>query len=299
MTGLDLSICIVTLQARDFLRDCLRSIIENTQALSYEIIVADNCSVDGTAEMVATEFKAVCFLRNESNEGFARPMNRALRQAQGRHLLLLNPDTLVLPHALEKLVDFLDNQPQVGLCGPKVLNRDGTLQKQCRRSAAGPWDTFTYMSGLSGLFPKSKRLAGYLMTYMDEDASHPVEALSGSCMLIRREVIDQVGYLDERFFAYQEDADYCFRARQAGWEIFYHPKAQVIHYGGQGGARVYPYRSIFEWHKSYWLYYRKNFARDYFFGFNWLYYSAMGLKLVVALLLNLLRSEKFAGPRRI
>jgi GT2 family glycosyltransferase len=117
-------------------------------------------------------------------------------------------------------------------------------------------------------------------------------------MLIRREVVDQIGYLDEQYFAYQEDADYCIRARRAGWEVYYVPTAQIIHYGGQGGSRVHPYRSIIEWHKSYWLFYRKHFAQDYFFLFNWFYYLAMFAKLALTITANFLRREKFAGPRR-
>jgi GT2 family glycosyltransferase len=117
-------------------------------------------------------------------------------------------------------------------------------------------------------------------------------------MLIRREVIDQIGYLDERFFAYQEDADFCFRARQAGWKVYYVPTAQITHFGGRGGSRVQPYRSIIEWHRSYWLYYRKNLAKDYCFLFNWLYYLAMLVKLVLSLSINLFRKEKFAHGKR-
>jgi hypothetical protein len=109
-------------------------------------------------------------------------------------------------------------------------------------------------------------------------------------------VIEQIGYLDELFFAYQEDADFCFRARQANWQVMYYPEAQIIHYGGQGGSRVEPYRSIYQWHRSYFLYYRKTFAKDYFFLFNWLYYLAMLFKLLFALLANALRRGKFA-PR--
>jgi GT2 family glycosyltransferase len=117
-------------------------------------------------------------------------------------------------------------------------------------------------------------------------------------MLVRRPVIEHIGLFDERFFAYQEDADYCFQAKKAGWKIVYHPKAQIIHYGGQGGSRVQPYRAIVEWHRSYYMYYRKNLAKDYFFLFNWFYYLLMGLKLLVTLVANLVRTEKFAGPRR-
>jgi GT2 family glycosyltransferase len=298
MNDFDLSICIVTLQARDYLKECLKSISENTHRISLEIIVVDNGSCDGTQEMLASEFPYIHLIQNLQNEGFSRPMNKALHASQGRYLLLLNPDTVVQPHAFEVMMKFMDENAEVGICGPKLLNQDGSMQKQCRRSAAGPWDTFTYISGLAGLFPKSELFGGYLMTYKDEDVIHEAEAVSGACMLIRREVVEQIGYLDERFFAYQEDADYCFQARKAGWKVIYFPEVKIIHYGGRGGTRVFPLQAILEWHRSYWLYYRKNFAREYFFLFNWFYYTAMGVKFLSALLINLIKKERFAGPRR-
>jgi len=248
--------------------------------------------------MLVAEFPQVKLIQNRSNEGFTRPMNQALQASCGRYLLQLNPDTLILPGALDRLVDFLETHPQAGICGPKVLNRDRTLQKPCRRGEPRPLAVFSYFLGLSAIFPKSRLFGEYLMNYMDEDETHTVAGVSGSCMLIRREVTTQIGYLDERFFAYQEDADYCFRARQAGWDIFYYPKAQIIHYGGMGGSRVQPYRSIFEWHRSYYRYYRKHLARDYFFLFNWAYYLAMGVKLFITLGMNYLRRDKFAGSRK-
>jgi GT2 family glycosyltransferase len=196
------------------------------------------------------------------------------------------------------MVTFLETHQEAGICGPKVLNRDHTLQKPCRRGESRPWAVFSYFLGFSTLFPKNKFFSEYLMSYMPEDQTHLVAGVSGSCMMIRREVIDQIGYLDESFFAYQEDADYCLRTRQAGWKVYYYPEAQIIHYGSLGGSRVEPYRSIIEWHKSYYLYYQNNFAKDYFFLFNWLYYLAMLLKLVISLGLNLIRREKFAGLRK-
>ncbi len=209
----DLSICIVTYCAKELLRDCLQSLRENT-ALDYEVIVVDNGSKDGIDQMLEQEFPGAKFLANDGNLGYTYPMNQALRQAEGRCLLQLNPDTVILPQALDKLVEFLDSHPQAGICGPKVLNRDRSLQKPCRRGEPTPWAVMTYFLGLSALFPKSKLFGQYLMNYMDEDQTHLVAGVSGSCMLIRRAVIDQIGYLDERFFAYQEDADFCFQARQ-------------------------------------------------------------------------------------
>jgi hypothetical protein len=293
----DLSVCVVTYCAKDLLRDCLLSLCENT-ALDYEVIVVDNGSKDGVDQMLHQEFPGVKFLANKTNLGYTFPMNQALRQAKGRCLLQLNPDTLILPQALEKLVGFLDTHPQVGICGPKVLNRDRSLQKPCRRGESTPWAVLTYFLGLSALFPKSKLFGQYLMNYMGEDQTHLVAGVSGSCMLIRRAVIDQIGYLDERFFAYQEDADFCLRARQSGWQVYYVPAAQIVHFGGYGGSRVQPYRSIYEWHKSYFRYYRKNLANEYFFLFNWFYYLAMFIKLFISLAINFIRTEKFAGSRK-
>jgi len=318
----DLSICIVTLNACDYLQNCLRSIYEQSSfivsadtistkslqasdqssispdKLSFELTIVDNGSADGTIEMLQREFSSIKLIQNGRNDGFAKPINQALSVSSGEYLLVLNPDTIVLPGALNELVSYLNSHPDVGICGPKVLNRDGSLQKACRRGVSRPWAAFSYFSGLSTLFPKSKRFGGYLLNYMDENATHEVDGVSGSCMLIRHKVLDQVGYFDERFFAYQEDADYCFQVKKAGWKIVYFPQAQIIHFGGQGGSRVQPYRSIYEWHRSYYLYYRKNLAKDYFFLFNWFYYLLMGLKFIVSLLANAVRTDKFAGPRR-
>lgn len=298
MDSPSLSICIVNYQAADYLRNCLYSILANPPQGNYEIIVVDNGSTDESCEMLKSEFPGVILIRNPSNLGFTAPTNQALRCAGGQFLLLLNPDTLVHPQAFDILIAFMLEHPQVGICGPKVLNTDGSLQAPCRRGESRPWAVISYFLRLNRLFPHSKLFGGYLMNYMGEDATHAVAGVAGSCMLIRRQVIDQIGYLDERFFAYQEDADYCFQARRAGWQVYYVPAARVTHFGGEGGSRVQPYRSIFAWHKSYWLYYRKNLASDYFFLFNWAFYLLMLVKLLVALLVNLLRPAKRAGRQR-
>ena len=295
---MDLSICIVSFKARDLLQESLRSIYATIGKLSFEIIVVDNCSEDGTVEMLKSEFPTVQLIVNDENTGYTRPNNQAMRVSKGRYLVIINPDTLVKPGAFETLAAFLDSHPEAGIVGPKVLNRDGTLQKQCRRSEARPWDAFCYFSGLSRLYPHDKRFAGYLMTYLDEDLTHEAQAVSGSCMMIRREVIEQIGFLDEDFFAYQEDSDFCRRARLAGWKIYYNPAAQIVHFAGEGGSGVQPFRSIYVWHRSYYLYYRKHFAKDYFFLFNWVYYAGMLAKFGLALVVNLFRKKKVVGTRK-
>lgn len=291
----DISICIVSFNTRDLLRGCLESLISDSTRYSCEIIIADNGSTDGTIEMLAEEFPQVKVIQNSENLGYTIPMNQALRAGSGRYFMQLNPDTVIQPGLLNGLVEFMDSHPQAGICTPKVLNRDGTFQKQCRRSAARPWDAITYVLGLSSLFPRSRLFGRYLMAYLPEDETDEVEAVSGSCMVIRSEVIDQIGCLDEQFFAYQEDSDFCFRARKAGWRVYYYPAVRIIHFGGHGGSRFVPYRGVFAWHRSFYLYYRKHLARDYFFLVNWLVYLGIGMKLVFSLLANALRKEKIVG----
>jgi len=293
----EISVCIVTYKAKDLLRDCILSLSKNTQ-LAYEIIVVDNGSNDGVDLMLESEFPSVQFIQNPSNLGYTLPMNQALRRGQGRYLLQLNPDTIVLPNALDQLVAFADAHPQIGICGPKVMNRDLTLQKSCRRGEPTPWAVLTYFLGFSKRFPRSKLFGQYQMNYIDEDETHPAAGVSGSCMLIRQDLIEQIGYLDESFFAYQEDADFCSRARSAGWQVYYFPSAKIIHYGGEGGSRVQPYRSIVAWHKSYYLYYQKHLAKNYFFLVNWLFFLAMLIKFLGSLAINFFRKEKVVSARR-
>ncbi|MCZ7552278.1 MAG: hypothetical protein B6D39_03200 [Anaerolineae bacterium UTCFX2] len=292
-----LSVCIVTYEAKDVLRECLRSLYASTH-ISFEAIVVDNGSKDDVSGMLQQEFPQVHFICNPTNLGYTVPMNQALRQARGVYLLQLNPDTIILPQALDQLVQYMDSHPEVGICGPKVLNRDRTVQKSCRRGEPTPWAVVTYFLGLSELFPKSRLFGQYQMNYINDGQVHSVAGVSGSCMLMRRELIDQIGYLDEKFFAYQEDADFCYRARTAGWDVVYYPESQIIHYGGLGGSRVEPYRSIIAWHKSYFHYYRKHLAKRYFFLFNWLYYLAMLLKLCLALMVNFFKGESFGTRKR-
>ena len=293
-----ISFCIVSFNSQDLLKECLSSLLENNPQISSEVIVVDNHSTDGSVEMIQSDFPDVILDILDSSISYTQAMNRAMKKAKGRFLVQLNPDTLIKPGVWDALIGFMNGHQNVGICTPKILNRDGTLQKQCRRSSAGPWDTFCYMSGLSRLFPDNRKLAGYLMTYMDENVVHPCEAVSGACMVIRREVVNSIGYLDEAYYAYQEDSDYCFRARQAGYQVYYVPLGQIIHYGGQGGSLVHPRRSIYEWHRSYWIYYRKFFAAHQLFLINWLVYFVIGLRLVLKLGLSLIRKQDYIGSRK-
>jgi GT2 family glycosyltransferase len=294
----EFSFCIVNLNAVAYLRGCLDSLPQAVEELTYEVIVVDNGSTDGSLELLAREYPMVRVIENHANTGYTYPMNQALKAARGRFLVQLNPDTISHPGAYAFMRAWMAVHPETGICSPKVLNRDGTFQRQCRRSAARPWDVITYFSGLWKVFPRSRFWGRYLVTYRGEDETCEVEAVSGSCMFIRREVIEQIGYLDERYFAYQEDSDFCFRVRQADWKVVFTPEARVTHFGGQGGSTFQPYHAIYQWHRSYYLYYRKFIARDYFFLVNGLMYLAMALKLAGSLLANLLRRQKVVGTRK-
>lgn len=286
----ELSICILTLNSVEYIRKCLKSIQQFPPDGGYEILVADNGSNDGTVPMLQDEYPAVKIILNKENLGFTKPNNQMLRQAKGNFLLLLNPDTLLTEDCFNPQLDFLKANPDVGISIPKVLNADGSFQKQSRRGEATPIEVIGYFFKLGKLFPKNKPLNGYLVSWLPENEVAEVKAVSGSCMFIRRETWEQVGDFDERFFAYQEDSDYCRRARQKGWKIMYVPISHIIHYGGEGGSKAQPIKSIYQWHRSYFLYYRKHFAKGHFFLFNWFYYLLMAAKLALALLINLFRN---------
>lgn len=294
----DLGICILTLKSKERVLACLASLFENTRDLDLDVIVVDNHSQDGTVEAIRAQFPAVRVIVNDANLGYSKAVNQGLRELDARYYVLLNPDTIVLDSAFNRLIQFMDEHPKAGICSPRVLNQDGSVQYQARRGEARPWDVFSYFSGLSKLFPNDPRFSGYLLTHIDNSKVSEVKAVSGSCMMIRKAVIDQIGYLDERYFAYQEDTDYCFHARLVGWKIYYVPDAEVIHYGGQGGSNINPYFSSYHWHRSYFLYYQKYLAKDYPFWFHPIYYFAMIVKFLSALIGLLFVKEKVVGTRK-
>lgn len=281
---IELSICVPTLNASSYLKACLESIKTYTKPDSYEVIVVDNDSTDDTAAMIQRDFPEVTLIRNERNEGFTRPINQALKIARGDYLLALNPDTLLQEDVFGPQLEYLRRNPEVGISIPKVLNGDGSFQRQCRRGEATPMEVLGYHLRLGELFPKSKALNGYLQNWLPVDEISEVKAVSGSCMFISRTCYETVGDFDEKIFAYQEDSDYCFRAREKGFKVMYVPLTSIIHYGGKGGSKEQLIKSIWSWHFSYFYYYKKHLAKRYFFIVNWLFYIAMGFKFLFALL---------------
>jgi len=234
---IDLSIIIVNYNVKEFLKNLLHSIHKASQNLSIELIVVDNASDDGSVEMIKEKFPDVILIANERNLGFGKANNIGLKKAKGKYILLINPDTLVAEDTFIKLIEFFETHPEAGMAGCKILNPDGTLQLACRRSFPGPWTSFTKVTGLSSLFPKSKLFARYNLTYLDENQTYEVDAISGSFMMLRKEVYEKVGGFDEQFFMYGEDLDLCYRIQKAGYKIFYVHSTQIIHYKGESTKR--------------------------------------------------------------
>lgn len=234
---MDLSVIIVNYNVRQFLENALTSIGRALDGMAGEVIVVDNASDDGSATMVREKFPAVRLIASDANLGFARANNLALRESRGRYLLLINPDTIVQEDTFRVMLEFLDVHPTVGLAGCKILNPDGSFQLPCRRSFPTPWVAFTKIAGLSSLFPRTRLFGRYNLTYLDPDASYEVDAVSGSFMMLRREVYEAIGGLDEAFFMYGEDLDWCYRVKKAGWQVYYVHETRIIHFKGESTRR--------------------------------------------------------------
>ncbi|NOY05979.1 MAG: glycosyltransferase [Chlorobi bacterium] len=232
-----ISIIIVNYNVRLLLENLLHSLYASLGDIPAEIFLVDNASVDGSVEMVRREFPSVILVESGENIGFARANNLALRRCRGKYILLINPDTFVQEDTIPSMIRFFEENPMVGMAGCKIINPDGTLEPACRRSFPTPWVAFSKLSGLSNLFPRSRLFARYNLTYLNEDESYEVDAISGSFMMLRREVYDAVGGLDETYFMYGEDLDWCFRVREAGWKVFYSHKTKIIHFGGESTKR--------------------------------------------------------------
>lgn len=206
-----LSIVIVNYRVPYFLEQCLLSVRKSAQGIDTEVWVVDNNSGDGSVEYLQCRFPEVHFVANEENVGFSRANNQAIRLSKGQYVLLLNPDTLIGESTLRTVVDFMDSKPNAGGLGVKMLNGHGRFLPESKRGFPSPWVSFCKLSGLNRLFPHSSRFNRYHLSYLSRDEEHKVEVLSGAFMLMRREALDKVGLLDERFFMYGEDIDLSYQ----------------------------------------------------------------------------------------
>ncbi len=266
----DLGIIIVSWNTRDYLRRCLQTVLASEGGLRLRVVVVDNGSTDGSAEMVAAEFPSVTLIAGHGNVGYPAGNNLGLR-ALGfagsgpapdapPYTLLLNPDTEVPPRAFADLLTYLDAHPAVGVIGPRLYLRDGSLDLACRRSLPTPAVALWRMIGFSRLFPRSRVFGRYNLTYLDERQITEVGSVVGAFMLVRRSPIEQVGLMDERFFMYGEDLDWCKRIAEAGWKIIYYPPVEVLHVK-RAASRQNP-RARREFVRAFLLFYDKHYRRQ-------------------------------------
>ena len=238
---MDLSIIIVNWNSKDFVRKCVKSIYANTTRITFEIIVVDGASYDGCGEMLAREFPEVRFIQCEKNVGFARANNLGIAQSRGNCVLFLNPDTEVIGNAVGRLFEALNQFPDAGMTGARLLNSDRTVQTSCIQSFPAALNQVLDAEFLRRVFPRS-RLWGMMALSSGAQTPSSVEVISGACIMIKRPVLQKLSGFDERYFMYAEDVDLCYRVQKAGFNCLYVPDTQIVHHGGGSSSLA---RSMF------------------------------------------------------
>lgn len=250
------SVVIVSWNARDHLERCLASIRQHASDCVSETIVVDNASVDGSPEMVVERFPEVTLVRSRRNSGFAKANNLGLAKVREGYAALINSDVILHPDCLQRLVTCLAEHPRIALVGPRILGTDGRLQLTCRRLPS-VWTTFCRLSGLDRMFPRSAWFSGLELPATRHESRAVVPALGGCFWVVRSEAIADIGGLDERFFFYAEDVDWCKRFAEGGWEVVFCPEATATHYGG-GSSENAPLRYSIEIIRSTLKYWKKH-----------------------------------------
>ncbi|WP_026884421.1 glycosyltransferase family 2 protein [Clostridium akagii] len=299
MVEINLSIIIVNWNAKDLLKDCLYSVYENTKELNYEIIIVDNNSSDGSCEMLKEKFlhkSNFTLIENKDNKGFASANNQAIKIAKGTAVLLLNADTLINENVICKTYECLMGDKKLGVVGCKVLNLDGTLQLACRRMAPRPKDAFFKLFGISRLFKNNKNLTRYNLTNAPEDEFLDVDSVSGCFLMIKREVIDKIGPLDETFFMYGEEMDWCMRTKKQGYIVRYCPVGTIIHYKGQSSKKLGT-KATYEFYRAMIIFYNKYNKGESIFLFDWIVYVGIVLLGIVAIIKNKLVPNGRVGTK--
>ena len=255
---MDVSVIIVSWNTSAVLRGCLESILKETRDVAYEIIVIDNASHDDSVPMVQREFPQVKLISNSDNRGFAAANNEGLQIARGRYCLLLNPDTIVLQGAIQKTVAYADAHERAAVVGCQVLESPTVIQRTCFKFPS-PLNTLLAVSGLARIFPHSRFFGRAQMTWWDRQDERAVDVVSGMFMLVRRTAMEEVGLMDEAYFIYAEEADWCYRFWQAGWRCLFTPCAQIIHLdGGSKSTSQVSVKMFVQLQKSLLRFHRKN-----------------------------------------
>jgi GT2 family glycosyltransferase len=278
-----LSVIIVSYNVSAFLEQCLLSVRRALQGIDGEVWVVDNCSSDDSVDMVRRRFPEVQLIANDKNAGFAVANNQAIRRSKGEYVLLLNPDTLLEEDVLQQCLCFMDEHPEAGAMGVRLVDGSGRYLPESKRGFPTLWVSFCKMTGLSALFPRSAYFNGYYLGHLDTEQTHTVEVLAGCFMFIRRRALERAGLLDEAFFMYGEDIDLSYRIRQAGFQNYYYPSVRVLHYKGESTQKD-SFRYVKRFYEAMVIFARKHFQRR---GASILVFwlqTAIALRAVAALL---------------
>ncbi|HEV9036164.1 MAG TPA: glycosyltransferase family 2 protein [Puia sp.] len=254
-----LSVIIVNYRVRYFLELCLHSLQKTLMGIESETIVVDNHSADGSPETLRSLFPSVRWVINDENVGFARANNQALQLANGKYILFLNPDTVVPENFARHCLSFLEGMPGIGGLGVRMVDGSGRFLKESRRGFPSPWVAFCRLSGLSALFPKSRRFSTYYMGYLPEDRTHPAPVLSGACLWVSRSILTDIGGFDEQFFMYAEDIDLSYRLERAGYINYYLADTTIIHFKGESTRKDIRY--VRHFYKAMSQFRRKHFRK--------------------------------------
>ena len=278
------SVIILSYNTKSLLEECLRAVYnsKNIDKEELEVIVVDNNSSDDSCEMVSKKFAQARLIKNKENIGYSAGNNAGIKIATGSYILLLNSDAVVEKDTLKTMLDFMDQNQLLGVSTCRVELPNGELDWACHRGFPTPWNAFTYFAGFERLFPKSRVFSGYHQSWKDLKKPHEVDVISGAFFLIRREIINKVGLLDERFFMYGEDIDLCYRIRQAGYRIMFNPSVKVLHHKKQSGRnkddeeiRKQSERFFFETME---LFYRKHYVHKYPWIVSELVFAALRMR---------------------
>ncbi|WP_242967905.1 glycosyltransferase family 2 protein [Tepidibacter mesophilus] len=294
MKNIDVSIIIVNFKTYELTKQTVNSILSKNHYINYEIILVDNNSSDESIEKLEVDFKQqienrlIKTIKNDSNLGFSKANNIGIRKSEGEYVLILNSDTVVVEDCLDRCIEYIKKDSNIGALGSKVVLPDGNLDKPCKRGFPTPKASLCYMLKLDKLYPNKKSFGEYNLTYLSEDDINEVDSLVGAFMIIPRRVIDEVGMLDEDFFMYGEDIDWCYRIKKAGYKIIYYPKSQIIHYKGSS-AKKKRFKTIYEFHRAMYLFYNKHYKSKYSILTTLLVYSGISFRLILTLLINLFK----------
>ena len=287
---MDLSIIIVNYRTYELTKQTINSVLETVNNISYEIIVVDNNSCDGSFEQLIKDFQTttfIKFIKNTNNDGFAVANNLAFKKSEGDYVLLLNSDVIVNRETINESLNYIKTHENIGILGCKVVLPDGSLDKACRRSFPTFKVSFYRMSGLSKLFPNSPRFNQYNLSYLDEDDMYPVDCVVGAFMLIDSKIMKRVGGLDESYFMYGEDIDLCYKVKKLGFDVFYYGKYSIIHYKGASGKNK---RLLFEFYNSMEIFYDKHYKDEDSLIINYITHISIWTLYYVKLLILTLKN---------